>query len=395
MIKKIVFGVIAVVGIATIIAIYLCSNTEKPNVGVLLPNDETLTEDKNIIEVKFESSYNVAGKEIPLATDIFSPKTMLLLTDRTIAVTEKRSEYALITLRMGVDSVYLAGKSGRVGQGPGDVASSINGLQNDRHNSVKGVWLADIQSMKFYGYKADSSTLDSDRPVDVKKLPPQVLPCSKSYMLENSGILGISTAINSQVFIYSPENNTMREYNFYPLNPNPYDIFVSRSVYACYLNIKPDKSRFVLAYQWLKSLSIVSTDKPAEPVHLKFKDTPFPKFNATDQQANFKIIKNLPLQYINLYTTDNHIYALYADKKGEEMENHSNKALSNGVSIHVFNWDGMALYSLNLDRIINCFCVDEKNNVLYGIDPTKEENSTFYSFDMPDLKYLSEGKKPF
>jgi hypothetical protein len=120
-------------------------------------------------------------------------------------------------------------------------------------------------------------------------------------------------------------------------------------------------------------------------VYIKFKDTPFPQFNATDQQANREIVKNLPLQYINLYTTDNHIYALYAGKKEDELENHSGEALSKGVSVHVFNWDGTAICSLNLDCIINCFCVDEKNKVIYGIDPTGDENSIFYRFDIPEF----------
>jgi hypothetical protein len=336
----------------------------------------------NIIETKFVSSYNVTGKEVPLTADIFFPRIMLLLTDTTIAVTEKQDEYALRILKTGIDSVYLAGKAGRIGQGPNDVVSSIIGLQKDNHDSIEGIWVADIQSMKFYDYKTD---IAAEYPVDVKKMPPQVIPCSKSFVLKNSNILGVSTAINDQVFIYSQENNVLQGYNFYPIIPNPYDHLTSKTIYSAYLNLKPDKSHFVLAYQWFKSLCIVSLDKPSEPVYLRFEDAPFPQFDVANQQTNIEIIKGLPLQYINLYTTDNYVYALYAGKKGNDMENHSQEALQ-GVSVHVFNWDGTAVCSLNLDRIINCFCVDEKNRIIYGIDPTGEDNSIFYSFDIPDFK---------
>jgi hypothetical protein len=212
-------------------------------------------------------------------------------------------------------------------------------------------------------------------PVDVRKIPSKAFPCSKSYLLKDFDILGVSTALNKQVFIYSHEKDTVQEYDFYPVNPNPYDLLVSKTVYSAYLDLKPDRSHFVLAYQWLKSLCIVSMDKLSEPVYIKFKDTPFPQFNAADQQANREIFRNLPLQYINLYTTDNYIYALYAGKNGSELENHSHEALQQGV-----------VCSLNLDRIINCFCVDEKNNIIYGIDPTREDNSIFYRFDMPKFK---------
>ncbi|MDR1341336.1 MAG: TolB-like 6-bladed beta-propeller domain-containing protein [Prevotellaceae bacterium] len=273
------------------------------------------TVNTRIIEAKFESRHNVMGKEISLSADIFSPKIMLLLADATIAVTEKQDEYALRILKLGIDSVYLADKLGRIGQGPDDVASSINSLQKDSHNLDNGMWLADFQSMKFYRYMADFSTLE-DTPSDVKKIPPQVFPCSKSFVLKNSGILGMSTAINSQVFIYSYENDALKEYNFYPVIPNPYEL--------------------------------------SEPVYIRFDDVPFPQFDAVNQQTNRETLRNLPLQYINLYTTDNYIYVLYANKKGDEMENHSSEALQ-GVSIHVFNWNGMALCSLNLDRIVYGF----------------------------------------
>ncbi|MDR0604190.1 MAG: TolB-like 6-bladed beta-propeller domain-containing protein [Bacteroidales bacterium] len=340
--------------------------------------------DNSIIK-NFKFSYSIAGKEMTLTTDILFPKIMLLLTDTAIAVTEKRDEYTLRILKTGIDSIYLADKLGRIGQGPGDMISSINSIQKDNHNLIEGIWLADIQSMKFFRYKPNSYILENN-PVDVKKMSSQVFPCNKSFMLKNSDMLGISSSINNQIFIYSGENNALQGYDFYPIYPNPYDYLVSKTVYSAYLGLKPDKSHFVLAYQWFQSLCIVSLDKLSEPVYIKFKDTPFPQFNSTDQRANIEIIKNLPLQYINLYTTDNHIYVLYAGKKGDELEVHSREALSKGVSIHVFNWDGTALCMLNLDRIINCFCVDEKNKIIYGIDPTGENNSILYKFDIPEFK---------
>jgi hypothetical protein len=343
------------------------------------------TINNDLVKENFQLSYNIAGKEITLTADIFFPKTMLLLTDTAIAVTEKRDEYTLRILKTGIDSVYLAGKWGRTGQGPGDMTSSINCLQKDNYDSTEGIWLADIQAMKFFRYKTNSFTLD-DNPVCVKKMPTQVFPCSKNFVLNNSDILGVSSAINNQVFIYSDKNNALQGYDFYPVIPNPCDHLVSKTVYSACMDLKPDRSHFVLAYQWLQSLCIVSLDKLSEPVYIKFKNAPFPQFSATDQQANREIIKNLPLQYINLYTTDNYIYALYAGQKGNELENHSHEALSQGVYIHVFNWDGTALCSLNLDRIINCFCVDEKNKIIYGMDPTGENNSIFYRFDIPEFQ---------
>jgi hypothetical protein len=342
------------------------------------------TVNSKFINGNFKTSYNLKGKETRLTADIFFPKTMLLLDDTAIAVTEKQDEYTLRILKTGTDSVYLIDKSGRIGKGPGDMISSINNLQKDNHNMIEGIWLADIQYMKFFRYKTNSFILENN-PVDVKKMSPQVFPCDKSFMLKNFDIIGMSSSIDNQVFIYSDKNDTLQGYDFYPVIPNPYDRLVSKTVYSACSDLKPDKSHLVLAYQWLKSLCIVPLDKLSEPVYIKFNDAPFPQFDATDQKANIETVRNLPLQYINLYTTDKHIYALYAGKKENELENHSHEALSHGVSIHVFNWDGTALCALNLDRIVNCFCVDEKNKLIYGIDPTGEENSIFYRFDIPEF----------
>jgi hypothetical protein len=332
-----------------------------------------------IVEIK--SSHNVAGKEIPLTTDIFFPRKMLMISANTVAVTESKDEYALRIVKVTADSVYLTSKAGRTGQGPGDVLNGINDLQRDNYNSVEGVWLSDVQSMKFHRYLPESNSLEY-KPVEVKKLPADVFPCSRSQVLKNSGILGMSSAINNNIFIYSSENQTLQGYDFYPVNPNPYDKFVSKNVYSARMNLKPDKSQFVLAYQWFKALCIVSLDNLSNPLYITFKDSDFPKFNATDQNANVAIFRKLPLQYIGMYVTDKHIYAMYAGKTGNKMENYSTEALKDAVSIHVFNWDGSFHCAFNLDRIINCFCVDEQEGVIYGLDPVKEENSAFYRFDI-------------
>jgi hypothetical protein len=365
--KSIIYFVLVIVYLSS------CQKTTKNNVT------------ENVKEIEFTSFHNIVGKEIILTTDIFFPKRMLLLSDTAIALIEKKNEYALRILKIGCDTICLTNKTGRIGQGPDDIASVLNNLQKDIYDSIEGIWMADVQAMKFHQYMANGGILEY-KPVNVKKLPASVFPCSRSFILKNFDILGMTTAIANQIFIYSNENKALEEYNFYPVDTNPYDPLMSKTIYAAYLNLKPDKSHFVLAYQWLQSICIVSLDKLSKPLYFKLKDAIFPKFDITNQNANIEILRNLPLQYLDIYTTDNYIYALYAGKPANELENYSDKALSQALSIHVFNWDGTAQCSINLDRIINCFCVDEKNNAIYGINPSGEENSIFYRFDMPDLK---------
>jgi hypothetical protein len=257
-------------------------------------------------------------------------------------------------------------------------------VQKDTCNLSEGIWLSDIQSVKFYPYNKENGRWE-ENPSCMKKLSPKLIPCSNSFMSKKSDIVGISTSVKNHVFMYSTQKDILEGYDYYPVSPNPYDNLSSKTVYSADIDIKPDKSYLVLAYLLFKSVCIVPLDKPEMPLFLGFKDTPFPQLEVNDRKPNLENIRVLPLQYVDIYTTDNFIYALYANKMNNELENHSHEALKEkeGMSVHIFKWDGTAFCSLNLDRIINCFCVDEINNIIYGLDPTGDENAILYRFPVP------------
>jgi hypothetical protein len=192
-------------------------------------------------------------------------------------------------------------------------------------------------------------------------------------VINNDTLLGKTTAINAQLFIYSPNQNNdeVAGYDFYPIDPNPYNALDSKTIFNGDIEIKPDKSQVVLSYDLLKSITIVSLNNLSKPLSLTFKDTPFPLF------SDLKQALSTPLQYMRLYATNRYIYALYAGKTVDELEK------AEGLSVHIFKWDGTAYCELHLDKFINCFCVDENNHLLYGLNPMGEENSDLYRFPLP------------
>jgi hypothetical protein len=332
--------------------------------------------------VGFSLSHNVIGENIPLNTDVFFPRNLLLINDTTIAVTEINDDYGVKILRINRNSLNLKMQLGRKGEGPDDVIFGVTKIQKDIYNSSEGIWIGDSQSMKFHPYHTGLDVWEEGSSCK-KKLPHKSIPCSESFVLKDFALLGISTSINSHIFIYSQEKDTLNEYDFYPVSPNPYNYLMSKTVYSGDIRLKPDKSHFVLTYELFKSLCIVDLNKLSEPLFLKFEDTPFPQIGINNGELNIDDIRNLPMQYIDIYTTDNFIYALYAGKTSEELGNFS-PGSSQGMSVHIFKWDGTAHCLLNLDRLVNCICVDEVNSVIYGIDPTGEDNSIFYKFSVPE-----------
>lgn len=307
---------------------------------------------------------------------------MVLLNDTSVAILEKKDEYGVKILRISPYSVNFITKLGRIGGGPDDVLFGVTTVQKDSYNSSTGIWIGDSNTMKFYPYDSVSNTWE-EKASNIKKISTKLFPSSNSIVLGDSTLLGVSSSIDNLFFIYSPDNDSLKGYDFYPLDPNPYDHFTSKTVYSCDMALKPDKSRFVLSYELFKSLCIVSLDNLSEPLFLTFKNRPNHRIGTPDGKINIDELRSLPIQYMSVYTTDRFIYALYVDKTGEELSNYSHET-SQGMYIHVFNWDGTTYCSLNLGQIVNCFCVDEANNVIYGLDPTAEKNSVFYKFQIPD-----------
>jgi hypothetical protein len=308
---------------------------------------------------------------------------MILFNDSTVIFTEKRSEYCVKVLSIRYDTANLIFEFAGKGNGPDDFVMGVTNIQRDIHNSYEGIWVADIQSVKFYSY---DNKLNSWRNIsDIKMLPSKVIPSSHSFVT-NSGLLCYSTAVDNQISIsLSSANNGLTGYDFYPVNPNPYDKLFSKTIYSADIGIKPDKSKIALAYLFYKSVCIVSLDNPETPLFLKFKDEPFIHLSKNKEGYDTEAIRSLPLQYVDIYTTDSLIYVLYAGTTNDKLENHSQESMPDAMSIHIFKWDGTALCILNLDRIINCFCVDETNGIIYGIDPTVEENAVIYQFVIPEL----------
>jgi len=331
------------------------------------------------VEIRgFEKSFDISGNTLEFQSESLFPRKMVMFNSSTIAVTDVYSEYGVNIYSICGDSINLSCAFGHKVDVPNEGRFNANTLQKDVRNGKEGLWIGYNRWVQFHTF---DNVANSWQQESLEKLnPPKSLyPLTSCFVIQNDDLTGITTSLNHQVFIVRNNKNDVEEYDFFPVDPNPYGALDSKTYFNGVMEIKPDKSKFVIAYSQFKSLSIVDFSELTHPLKIKFKDTPLPVISKPED------MKTLALQYISLCLTDNYIYALYAGKQVSELENAED--LSSLLSVQVFNWEGKALYELKLDRIINSFCVDEGNQCLYGINPLGIDNSEWYRFVLPQQMF--------
>lgn len=93
-------------------------------------------------------------------------------------------------------------------------------------------------------------------------------------------------------------------------------------------------------------------------------------FTNTMSGGKFKYnVDNNIVHYETLVSTPHNVYGLYAGIPWGEMEKiHSSL-------IEVYNWEGTPIKLLKLNESISSFVVDEKNELIYGINPDSHEDA--------------------
>lgn len=110
------------------------------------------------------------------------------------------------------------------------------------------------------------------------------------------------------------------------------------------------------------------------------------KYIGTEKHPNFYTFKkgrgkfkynvdNNIVYYEYIVCTENNIYALYSGIPwGDLDKNHSS-------IIEIYNWQGEPAKKLNLEQSISAFAVNEKQGIIYGINPDiNEDNILLYTY---------------
>lgn len=160
-------------------------------------------------------------------------------------------------------------------------------------------------------------------------------------------------------FLQSAWEETLASFNEYPVS----DSSLASAIYTVYsLDISPDQTKMASAtlYGGILECFDISQDQ-FEKINTLYVSEPFLK-GGKDLLDWDKTL----YCFGDLWTTNELIYAAYGAK--------DNKTLTSRIA--VFDWKGNPLKLYETDHVIQRFCIDEKENVVYAIIEAKEGRST-------------------
>ena len=328
--------------------------------------------------VSFEHNFKIKGEAVPLDSFIFFPKKMLWFDDSTIVVSEIRDEYGIKVIRIRNQKAHVLQKIVRRGNGPNEVIFNANIIQKDVKDLQKGIWINDIRWSQFHPYGEDGKF--SEEFSHKFYFPKNLLPVNSSFIINDSIILGNTSSISEQIFTYNSISEELQTFNLHPKIDQSFSLQDSKTVFNFDMDIRGDKKFIVMAYGLYKILNVVQTDDIAQTIQIQFKDGVNTRILTQDRVLQ---LNNIPIQYIKTYSTNDYIYALYANKITKELGIPSENEKK--LQIHVFRWDGEPCCIINIDQWINCFCVDDSNSIIYGFNPEKESNSELFLFPISGI----------
>ena len=299
---------------------------------------------------KFPVSYTLKGKK---ADDNFIFKTGLVdVYDSLLIITSTPQTTQCIHVYNKNTFQHMI-STGDIGKGPSEIINPGLGCV-DKQNGI--IWYRDMGRQKIWKYEiVKMLTEKNHKPVQFIPLPPG------HFFIQFE-----SSAMNTISFANTDENILISYFN------QKGEIIDSLNVedkICLYGRTTEDSRKFILNYFY--------TDHPFKKLHAiayRFADV----FAIVGQKGNVISIVRGPdhfqqnpdynkldqtIAYSGIYSNEKFIYCLYSGKKRME-EKDGEMVVNQEKTLHVFNWNGEPVASVNLEYSAMSFDIDEQNNRL-------------------------------
>ena len=273
----------------------------------------------------------------------------LCCTDTRLLILDRYENYTLTII--DTKNYKSIGRELPIGGGPGEVTwplfvtISTNG---------KRLFVFRRNSFIFNTYDFSDDKLSFIDNVHIKKSPAHAVP------IEN-GFVGIGMMFeNGRYGIYNNQGDLIQETGVYPNYGKSKDHISRYFIDQGYLCSHPNGTHFALGTSNSDNVEFFSC-KNGEIQLLKRYGKGI--VNAEMDNNILKIEESNITGYKGTYTSEKYCYMLYSGKPYGDNPNQSLWA----ENIFVFDWNGNFVKSYRLDNEIRYFCVDESNNVIYGV----------------------------
>lgn len=137
-------------------------------------------------------------------------------------------------------------------------------------------------------------------------------------------------------------------------------------MYSSNLNVRPDRSRLVLAGRYIDLVEIFDIDGthiftgigPRADLDIEI------DLQRSAEREAFMKTDETRRAFLSVKSTDEYIYLLYSGKQQQDSSNYSS-----GSSVYVVDWNGKPVSHLELDAPIWDFEISDDNKILWGLQP--------------------------
>ena len=258
------------------------------------------------------------------------------------------------------------GRELTIGGGPGEVSAapvfvtlSNNGKQLDVYQR---------NTFKYCTYDFTDDKLSHIETINIERSPANIVA------IEN-GFVGIGMMYeNGRYGIYNNQGDLIQETGVYPNYDKSMDHHSRFFIDQGHLCSHPNGTHFALGTIYSDNVEFFSS-KNGEIKLLKR----YGKGIVNGKMENNLLIidKSNITGYKGTYTSEKYCYMLYS---GKPYGDNPNQSLWS-ENIFVFDWNGNFVKSYRLDNEVRHFCVDEINNVIYGV-VTQESEYAIMKFIM-------------
>lgn len=323
---------------------------------------------RNILIINsFPKEQNIIGE----SHEIFISPQFMGICDTLLFIINNKKENIVNVFNS--TNLSFIGSFGNRGKGPNEYMSAQFYGQYTIDNKGINVWIMDGNSRKLHLINVEESlkTNNSTQPIKEKFLTRNTGFERSVFYINDSLIIGSSQSSNGHLYLYNPILDEIKWTKFYPeLETENEETF--GLLWLDMNSLKPDGSKIACAFYSFNRIDIYSTDGKFEfSVTYNPDNLPeiIPKEELVDSDQN-KVF------YLDVYSTNNYIYALYCNSTSDNLYNSDFKS-----EIHVFNWNGDPVSIYRSDIAFDRIVVDEKNKIIIGGHYITDGDITVFNLD--------------
>jgi hypothetical protein len=308
-----------------------------------------------------EKAKKINGATLVTDCMVGRPSSILYVEPLTLLIND-RYENKLMTLA-DISNNYCT-RFLQEGNGPDDVMPAFRSFVSHT-NQTLGIYqfqtgilnqynLSDITTENVHSLKVKAK-------FEIKETPPAagVVPVGRYF-------IGNGMFEKGRVHLYDQRGEYIREGGVYPFDGENMDAQSRFFAYQSYM-ASDDDCKFAIGSAYGDNLEFYEIDEKSNIVLKK-------KYEARDaqfsiQEGMLRLEEDCLLGYKGIWGGKQYCYLLFSGKTFAE----NNHRTTGAKYIVVFTWDGEFVKSYEMDVELFSFCVDEKNELVFGIANHEDE----------------------